>query len=147
MENMKEENKEPFEELFIPRKDLHLSSAMVYRVYRDNRHYELVEAASALDAMAACKNKKIYKIQRHDPLGFNVIHLNQVLNQDFIGDIEPDSKSEYSEPSALPQEPVEAAPAKIASEPPAPPPAPPAAEAPAESRALSNEEIDKLLNG
>lgn len=144
---MKEENKEPFEELFIPRKDLQLSASVVYRVYRDSRNYELVEAASALDAMAASKNKKIYKIQRHDPLGFNVIHLNQVLNQDFIGNMEPESQTEYSEPEA--QKPVESAPVKDP-EPVAAAPEPVAAaapEAPAESRALSNEEIDKLLNG
>ncbi len=144
---MKEENKEPFEELFIPRKDLQLSSAMVYRVYRDRKNFELVEAASALDAMAACKNKKIYKIQRHDPLGFNVIHLNQVLNQDFIGSMEPESADNYSEdqPPQKPEEPVAAAPVQAAPEP--PPAPPPAAEPAAESRALSNEEIDKLLNG
>lgn len=151
------ENTEPFEELFIPRKELQSSSAMLYRVYSDYKNFELVEAASALDALAISKKRNVYKIQRHDPLGYNVIHLNQVMQQmfpesDIPGNNVPESFEHIEKQQEKVQEPVAAAPA-TAPEPAAPvaaaAPEPVASSAPAvtDSAPLSNEEIDKLLNG
>lgn len=141
---------EPFEELAIPRRDFSISSDMVYRVYKDRRNFEIVEAESALDALARSKIKNAYKIERHDPLGCNVIHLSQVISQQVppSEELVPDDHSKIQE---QPQEIVESVVADA--EPVATPEStavvqetesPPASGEPA---ALSNDDIDKLLNG
>ncbi len=152
------ETAETFEELFIPRKELQSSNAMVYRVYSDYKNFELVEAASALDALAISKKRNVYKVQRHDPLGYNVIHLNQVMQQmfpasDIPGNAVPESfehieKSQEKSPepvAATPAPAPEPAPAVVAA--PAPEPAASSAPMASDPAPLSNEEIDKLLNG
>lgn len=132
---------EPFEELFIPRRELQISTMSVYRVYSDYKHFELVEAASALEALSISKKRNVYKIQRHDPLGDNVLHLNQVMNS---GLSENNARENIAvenniAPPAQAQKP-EVAPEQIVD-------APVAAAAAAEAAPLSNDDIDKLLNG
>ena len=131
---------EPFEELFIPRRELQISTMSVYRVYSDYKHFELVEAASALDALSISKKRNVYKIQRHDPLGDNVIHLNQVMNSGSSENIAVENNIVPAAAPAQAQQPAEAAPEQIVD-------APVAAAAAAEAAPLSNDDIDKLLNG
>jgi|GEM_PF-1844079 len=69
-----------FEELYIPRKQLHDAVTLRYRVYNDARNYKLVEAGSALEALTRSGITKAYKIERHNPLGENVIQIAQVSN-------------------------------------------------------------------
>ena len=149
---------ESFEELIIPRKDLHISDEMIYRVYSDRKNFELIEAVSALDAMAQSKIKNVYKVERHDPMANNVIHLSQVLGSSphventIIKNI-PENKIEMPvaqevvvEPSVLVNEPI----AKIELENIAVAAAPetqPEVSAPVADAALSNDEVDRLLNG
>jgi hypothetical protein len=137
---------EPFEELLIPRKDLPVSSAIIYRVYSDHKNFELIEAASALDALAGSKIRNVYKVRRHDPLGDNVIQLNRI-----ISDVSADSSSvkvEVSEVAASPQQEVipsvEVAPLVVEAVESVVETSTPVSTEPA---ALSNDEIDKLLNG
>ncbi len=147
------QNTEPFEELMIPRRELHAPSAMIYRVYSDYKHFELVEAMSALDALAASKIKNVYKIERHDPLADNVIHLNQVINpmaavsaateSALVDNIQPqqhESTPHIAEVKDSTEVPVETKPTEAAA--PAPVETTPKEDAP-----LSNDDIDKLLNG
>ncbi len=144
---------DPFEELMIPRRELHAPSVMIYRVYSDYKHFELVEAMSALDALSASKIKNIYKIERHDPLADNVIHLNQVINPMAavstkvesapVENIQPqqhESTTHVAEAKASAEVPVETKPVEAVA------PAPVHA-APKEDAPLSNDDIDKLLNG
>ncbi len=119
---------EPFEELFIPRKEMGSSDTTVYRVYSDYNNFELVEATSALDALSQCKIKKIYKVERHDPLGYNVIHFNNVMQMAAKTDVKDNlapSKQDAVVSQAIEQSP------------------PPAA---TEAAPLSNDDVDKLLN-
>lgn len=140
------QNEGPFEELIIPRREMQVSTASIYRVYGDHKNFQLVEAGSALEAMSIIGNKNVYKIKRHDPLGDNVIQLNQSIrpvttqNQNVLQNIVVENEApgtiapvqaeaaENSEPSAD----------QIAA----------ASQAAASSDApLSNDDIDKLLNG
>lgn len=122
---------EAFEELVIPRKDFSISSDMVYKVYKDRHNFEVVEASSALDALARSKIKNVYKIERHNPLERNVISLEQVVKFDFGEDIVVVSEAAEATPPA----PQTIAPnADIQS-------------VPSEPAPLSNDDIDKLLNG
>ena len=121
---------EAFEELVIPRKDFSISSDMVYKVYKDRHNFEVVEASSALDALARSKIKNVYKIERHNPLERNVISLEQVVKFDFGEDIAV--VSEAAEATPVPQ--TIASNADIQS-------------VPSEPAPLSNDDIDKLLNG
>lgn len=137
---------EPFEELIIPRKELHDSSAVVYRVYSNSRNFELVEAVSALDALAQSKIKNVYKVKRHDPLGDNVIHLNQVIKEEPVVENEPQIQvapalviEQIAELAT--EEPQPEAIMEIAVEPEVE--SPPVA---VEAAPLSNDDIDKLLN-
>ena len=141
---------ESFEELIIPRKDLHISDAMIYRVYSDKKNFELVEAVSALDAMSQSKIKNIYKIERHDPMANNVIHLRQVLGgfPPVENIISENKVAEELEQVTLPQS--EAAPAIVIEAenvPIAEPEPEPEVSVPVADVALSNDEVEKLLNG
>lgn len=129
---------EPFEELIIPRRDIQVSTASIYRVYSDHKNFQLVEAGSALEAIAICGNKNIHKIKRHDPLGDNVIHLNQAErpiaapNQNIaVENVAPEIVAPEQAPTS-----AEPAPEQIV-----------AAQAAAADTPLSNDDIDKLLNG
>lgn len=149
-------NTEQFEELFIPRRELHISDSMIYRVYRDNRNFELIEAPSVIEALSKSKIRNAYKVERHDPMADNVIHLKQVLGGD-IQDEEPIVKpvekiaeaakvlpqEKITEPEPVSNEAVAVA-AEVEKE---------QAE-PVETAAktdgdvpLSNDEVDRLLNG
>jgi hypothetical protein len=140
---------EPFEELMIPRRDLPVSSAIIYRVYSDYKNFELVEASSALEAMENSKIKNVYKIKRHDPLEENVIHMNRdvknIIKDNVITPLPQAEISPVSEPVQVAEvaEVVEpaVAPEPIAEEPVA------VESASSEPAALSNEDVDKLLNG
>ncbi len=143
---------EPFEELLIPRKDLHISAGMIYRVYSDKKNFELIEAVSALDAMAQSKIQNVYKVERHDPMASNVIHLRQVLGG--LSHTENnilESKVETPVAQEVLIEPVEAAaelivePENIVVHSTAEPQ--PEISAPVADAALSNDEVDRLLNG
>lgn len=131
------QNEEPFEELIIPRRDMQISAATVYRIYSDYKNFQLVEAGSALEAISMCGNQNVYKIKRHDPLGDNVIHLNQAVrpiitqNQIITVDnaVAEKAVQEQAENTEVSEEQT-----AVASQ--------AAAEAP-----LSNDDIDKLLNG
>ncbi|MEK6745992.1 MAG: hypothetical protein AABY33_03060 [Pseudomonadota bacterium] len=131
------QNEEPFEELIIPRRDMQISAATVYRIYSDYKNFQLVEAGSALEAIAMCGNQNVYKIKRHDPLGDNVIHLNQAVlpiitqNQIIAVDnvVTEKAMQEPAENTEVSEEQTAAA-------------SQAAAETP-----LSNDDIDKLLNG
>ncbi len=72
---MKESTTESFEELLIPRRDMHDVGVSRYRVYSDYKNYKLVEASSALAALAASGITRAYKIERHDPFSENIIHI------------------------------------------------------------------------
>lgn len=130
---------EPFEELPIPRRELHNPSSVLYRIYRDHKNYELVEAVSALDALSHSKIKNIYKIERHNPLGDNVIQFNQVVGE--LGDdqenIAYENKMQTEDAAkitALPEIPEIEKTVEMTQ---------PAVQ---ESAPLSNDDIDKLLN-
>jgi hypothetical protein len=132
---------EPFEELPIPRRELQNPSTVLYRVYRDYKNYELVEAVSALDALSHSKIKNIYKIERHNPLGDNVIQLNQVigaLGGDDRENISPENRPQTEEAAKIAALPEQSVAEKAVEMSP-----PPAAQ---ESAPLSNDDIDKLLN-
>ncbi len=135
---------EPFEELIIPRRELQASAAMIYRVYSDYKNFELVEAASALEALSSSKNRNVYKIQRHDPLGDNVIHLSQVMNKVSTENIVVENNFEtIAHSQGQGSEPVmKSAPEEIVT-----PEVASAAPASTEAAPLSNDDIDKLLNG
>lgn len=135
---------EPFEELMIPRRELHTPSAVIYRVYRDYKNFELVEAVSALDALAVSKNKNVYKIERHNPLGDNVIHLKQVMKMFSSegGDMEENFAGSVIQQQDVPV-PITIPVAEEA----IPEPIEKPAAAPMEDAPLSNDDIDKLLNG
>lgn len=143
---------EPFEELLIPRKDLHISAAMIYRVYSDKKNFELIEAVSALDAMAQSKIKNVYKVERHDPMASNVIHLRQVLGGFPSAENNiPESKVEIpvaQEVAVETPEPVSVLSVEpeniVATSTPEPQPE---ISAPVADAALSNDEVDRLLNG
>jgi hypothetical protein len=133
------QNEEPFEELIIPRRDMQISTTTIYRVYSDHKNFQLVEAGSALEALSLMGNKNVYKIKRHDPLGDNVIQLNQALhptlNQNQSVVVE-NSVTETVAPAQAPSpEPTQEQVADASQ-------AAAAAETP-----LSNDDIDKLLNG
>ena len=146
---------ESFEELIIPRKDLHISDAMLYRVYSDRKNFELIEAVSALDAIGQSKIKDVYRVERHDPMANNVIHLRQVLGglphvENNIPENKivetPVAQEVVVEPSAPVSEPI----AKVEPEniPVAATPEPqPEVSASEAGAALSNDEVDRLLNG
>lgn len=130
---------QPFEELYIPQKSFNSNAALLYRVYSDYKHYELVEAASALDALAHSSIKSPYKIMRHDPFGDNVLHLNQVMSmeaksagQPTLGDTTiPEGKIAVADIPVVAQQEIVSEPVSVSSE-----PAP-----------LSNDDVNKLLNG
>lgn len=67
-----------FEELIIPRKELGESFSTHYRVYSSPRSYKIVSASSALEALTVSGVGRAYKIERHNPLGDNVIQIGQV---------------------------------------------------------------------
>ncbi len=144
---------EQFEELMIPRKELHISDAMFYRVYHDRIKFELVQAVSALDALSQSKVKNVYKIERHDPMSDNVIHLQQVMAASFPENKPANEHKEIvieNQIEQLPEQDFSVAPvvedvvieaSTVESEPVlASPPA--ASDAP-----LSNDDVDRLLNG
>lgn len=122
---------EPFEELYIPHRELQNPNAVCYRVYNDSKNYELVEAFSALEALTQSKIEKPYKIERHNPLGDNVIHIKYATNI-LIGEggVAPtiEKQIEHTLELNTPEMITEVA---IATE----------------NIGLSNEEVDKLLNG
>jgi len=152
-------NTENFEELVIPRKDINLSSAAFYRVYRDNRYFELIEAVSALDAISKSKIDNIYKVERHNPMAGNVIHFSQAAKQDAkhgdstnfsasdnekstfseqnlessVGDVKIEEKPvENKEAAEIAEVQVSDAASSVVAN---------------EQSALSNDEVDRLLNG
>jgi len=144
---------QPFEELIIPRRDMFNIAETRYRVYFDAKNYKLIEAVSALDALRSSGISKAYKIERHNPMGDNII---QFSHQPIIAPVilennaTPNDVHEY----------VEIEPEKIEKISPeehifsAPEPTPEAAPepnetqaTPAESSGLSNDEVEKLLNG
>lgn len=151
-------NTEQFEELFIPRRELHFSDYTLYRIYRDSRSFELVEASSAIEALSKSKIRKVYKVERHDPMADNVIHLKQVIGED-VTEEENSASSviekkeevvELAAPSHVEAEKIEpdvhedSVTQEAAKDEAQPEPAP----APAPSDApLSNDEVDRLLNG
>ncbi len=151
-------NTEQFEELFIPRRELHISDSMIYRVYRDNRSFDLIEAQSVIEALSKSKIRNVYKVERHDPMADNVIHLKQVLGGD-IKDEEPVAmpavekiaaaekiltQEEIKEPEVVIISEAVVAPAEVKNEEPTPAEtaAKPDGDAP-----LSNDDVDRLLNG
>lgn len=85
---------QPFEELIIPRRDMFDVTGSYYRVYSDSKNYTLVEATSALDALRNNGISKAYKIERHNPMGDNVIQFAQ-QHIASIAIMENDNKHEY----------------------------------------------------
>ena len=111
---MKQVSEVAFEELLIPRKEVQHLSETRYRVYKDSVHWELVEASSALEALQRCGIQKAYKIERHNPLGNNVLQMGTV--QELLGVVHDAPKEEQiakevveieATPSALSGEEVE----------------------------------------
>ena len=136
------ETAQPFEELYIPRKDFSHSSGMMYRVYKDQKNFQVVEAMSALDALAQSNVKQAYKIVRHNPMDNNVLQLNQVLNIENMNvseTLSTNDSEKIAEASASVEQKIPE-PASEAVSAPAPEPS-------AGQGALNNDEIDKLLNG
>jgi hypothetical protein len=101
-----------------------------------------VEAISALEALANSGITRAYKIERYKPLGANIIQMNYATNAT------PEQKVAQpiaEEKLAVPENPenIEAAQDKIITpEAAAVESAPPAA-----SEGLSNDDVEKLLNG
>ncbi len=127
-------NTEPFEELFIPRRETQGDSATRYRVYTDAKNYKLVEAVSALDAITNSGVARAYKIERHNPMGENIIHINISKNQPIQ---RAEAKAIVAEAAPIAEE---IAPPETSAEPSIQADTPPAA-------ALSNDDVEKLLNG
>ena len=122
---------QPFEELLIPRRELHDVSTTRYRVYRDIKSYKLVEAVSALDALIRSGVGKAYKIERYNPFDENIIQLGQVAN--ISGIAIAASEIEENDNGTVPVyigEPAENSTGNSM-----------------ENPTLNNDEIDKLLNG
>lgn len=142
------QNEQPFEELIIPRREMQVSTTTIYRVYSDHKNFQLVEAGSALEAMSIIGNKSVYKIKRHDPLGDNVIHLNYAMrpisaqNQNVIHNVAVENVTAEAAPPvpAAPEANPEPSKEQVAE-------ASQAAAATAAETPLSNDDIDKLLNG
>lgn len=138
-----------FEELYIPHRELQNPSAVCYRVYRDEKNYELLEAVSALAALTQSGIEKPYKIERHNPLGNNIIHLKNANNILIGGGIAAQSINSSAEssipeialntmpnviPEAVPEIiPEQAIETTVITNP--------------EPIGLSNADVDKLLNG
>jgi hypothetical protein len=145
---MTEQQTTPFEELDMPRKNVHGVTEQGYRVYRNVVEYMVVEATSALEALEKSGIAKPHKITRHDPLADNVLSLKIAKKLLGINVIHPENAPAAAaivppELAAAPAAPVEAqsaAPAPIAEE-----ALIPVVEA--GEKVLSNEEVDKLLNG
>ena len=72
------QEQQPFEELYIPKKEVGDFSASRYRVYFDAKNYKLIEAVSAMDALMRRGVNHAYKIQKHDPMAANVLQLPQM---------------------------------------------------------------------
>mgnify|MGYP003392965386 CR=1 FL=1 len=133
------QSEEPFEELIIPRREMQISTATIYRIYSDYKNFQLVEAGSALEAIAMMGNKNVYKIKRHDPLGDNVIHLNQAVRPIAVQNHNIAVDNMVVENTIPVQE--AAAITEVSEEQTA------AASQAAAETPLSNDDIDKLLNG
>lgn len=135
---------EPFEELSLPRRNLDNLSELRYRVYKDAKNYEVVEAVSALDALQKSSIAKAYKIERHNPLADNVLHLSVIRQLQGIND-EDIIDSHVSEilqetPAHHAHAPVSDIVKAIAEH------DEKVEEALADPAPLSNEDVDKLLN-
>lgn len=129
---------EQFEELVIPRRELNNLSDMRYRVYSNAAQFDIIDAVSALDALQKSGMAKAYKIERHNPLADNVLHLSEV--QKLLAN-HKDEQGEAPMIAAAPKaEPVAQAVAESTQETVyiSPPP---------EAATLSNDEVSKLLNG
>ena len=75
---MREETQAPFEELVIQRREMLNMSDIRYRVYENAHSFKLIEGKSALEALRNSGIKKAYKIEKHNPLGESIIELSVI---------------------------------------------------------------------
>ena len=109
---------EMFKPLELPKKNTSQTSSNSYRVYKDKSQFIVVEAENAQKALLASGLKQAYRIERHD------IKLSVVLNFDTLSELSADKN-----PPVAPEE--KTTPTELVST----------------SASLSNEEVDKLLQG
>lgn len=121
-----------FESLSLPHKEVPHLVGTRYRVYSDSKNYTLVEAGSALEAIQASGMKNVHKVLR------DTIMLNTLLDVATVtGSATPPmpqvskSMADNAENTAQGEEGA----GSIAA----------AAAAAADAKALSNDEVDKLL--
>ena len=128
------EGENQFDMLPMPRKDLPPITLGRYRVYRNEKEYAVVECASALEALQAVGLTEAYKIERDLYSNINVLNIRMMHPPVASAD-----KAAVTE-AVLPHvtEAVVALQDDTA--------VPPGAEQ-AGAEALSNSDVDKLLNG
>lgn len=124
---------ENFKYLEIPRKNLAQSAGAQYRVYSNAKDFVTVEAENAQAAIAQSGVVNPLRVVRHIPSQCNVLEFPPMDDA-----AAPVAAPVMAAPSEVPVE--EAAP--VAAETVAAPEAAPASEAP-----LSNEDVEKLLQG
>ncbi|MEZ5691359.1 MAG: hypothetical protein R3D71_06820 [Rickettsiales bacterium] len=136
-----------FEELIIPRKDIGISSGVIYRVYKDRTNFKVVEALSALDAIAQSKVKNPYKVERTDKMANSIIQLNQVFDiEDDDMEIGKGAEDNIAEHNAqevnveATEDIVEEQQSEIVSE------SSEVAVVPDENAPLNNDDVERLLN-
>lgn len=116
-----------FEQLPLARPDMPPMPVGMYRVYKDKKIFSIVQAASALEALENSGFGHAIKIEREDMMS------NNLLNPKFW-------ESDAPAPIVGAQ-PAESAPAASEVQPAE------AASAPSGDAPLSNNDVDKLLNG
>lgn len=132
---MKKEHITPemFQSLSLPHKDLPEAAGSRYRVYSDAKNFVVVEADNAQDALAASGLAKAHRILRESLFRDNVLTIALAAKAEAAP--KEEHATEVPAESAKPEEsaaPPAAAEPAAASEPEAP---------------LSNEDVNKLLEG
>lgn len=117
-----------FRDLALPRKEVALASASRYRVYKNAKEFVVVDAANAKEALAGSGFDKAVRIEKESIHQVNVLTLSAL--QDRESDIAP-AQPEASAPADSASPPAQAAPAQAAPQ----------------EQALSNDDVDKLLQG